>query len=98
MADLYAATQTGDYAAFEQRNGAKVPLAMRDTLGGYLSRLANHLRTVLAKVMGVQRNTISDADIYGWLQKLDKADGKTSGSLNEAAKFSRADGAFAEPI
>jgi hypothetical protein len=98
VADLYAATQTGDYAAFEQRNGAKVPLAMRDTLGGYLSRLANHLRTVLAKVMGVQRNTISDADIYGWLQKLDKADGKTSGSLNEAAKFSRADGAFAEPI
>ncbi len=98
VADLYAATQTGDYAAFEQRNGAKVPMAMRDTLGGYLSRLANHLRTVLAKVMGVQRNTISDADIYGWLQKLDKADGKTSGSLNDDAKFSRADGAFAEPI
>ena len=90
VADLYAATQTGDYAAFEQRNGAKVPLAMRDTLGGYLSRLANHLRTVLAKVMGAGRNTISDADIYGWLKQLDKVDGETSGSLNNDAKFSRA--------
>ena len=88
VADLYAAHKTGDYAAFEQRNGVKVPQAMRHTLGGYFARMANHLRTVLAKVMGVERNTISDAEIYGWLKKLDQADDGVSDGLNGEVKFS----------
>ena len=93
VADLYAAHKTGDYAAFEQRNGVKVPQAMRHTLGGYFARMANHLRTVLAKVMGVERKAISDAEIYGWLKKLDKvSDGLNHDKLdsrsnrNEAAQ------------
>ena len=89
IADLYAAHQTGDYAAFEARNGVKVPLAMRTGLGGYLGRLANQLRRVLTKVMGVDHSSISDADMYGWLKKLDKAEGAVSGSLNEGEKYSR---------
>lgn len=87
VADLYAAHKTGDYAAFEQRNGVKVPQAMRNTLGGYFARMANHLRTVLAKVMGVERNTISDAEIYGWLKKLDKADETLSDGLNDNGRI-----------
>ena len=51
--------------------------------------MANHLRTVLAKVMGVERKAISDADIYGWLKKLDKADETLSDGLGGDAKFSR---------
>ena len=90
VADLYAAHKTSDYAAFEQRNGVKVPQAMRNTLGGYFARMAEHLRTVLAKVMGVERKAISDAEIYGWLKKLDKAGDKVSDGLGGDAKFSRA--------
>ncbi|UOO81255.1 hypothetical protein LVJ83_09815 [Uruburuella testudinis] len=90
-ADLFAAHQTGDYAAFEARNGVKVPAAMRQGLGGYLARLANHLRSVLAKVMGVQRNSISDADIYGWMKTLEQVDSGVSDGLSGEARYSRSE-------
>ena len=88
--ELYAAHKTGNYARLQEKYGVVVPKAARADIGGYLRRLANNLKRILAKAFGLNQNHFSDADIYDLLNGIDAATGETlSSSLNEEMRFSR---------
>ncbi len=104
--ELYAAMKNGDYDAISEKYGVTVPQAMRAGLGGYFARFAQRLKAVLAKAFGGKAQDFSDAQVFGLLRGIDRAqevsgnlnDGETKFSLNEdeGLKFSRSAGGMRE--
>lgn len=93
IAELYAAHETGDYKALEQKYGIKIPRVLQRNLGGFLSRLGNKLASIWRKITG-KRETNS-ADVYRLLQTLSRANDTNkratrSGSLKRSSNADRA--------
>lgn len=65
LAELAAATRTGDYARIEQRYGLAVPEAMRDTLKGAIARLIQRIKALLKSATGF---TYTDAQVRELLE------------------------------
>lgn len=70
MMELYAAHETGDYAALQEKYGIKIPRTLQRNMGGFLARIGTRLANIVKRSLGL--NTAPD--VYQMLQKLKNTD------------------------
>lgn len=70
LAELSAATITGETDAILTRYGVKVPAGMRSNLIGMIKRVADAVRKFMAQVLGKKVDAVSDAEVYGLLRQM----------------------------
>lgn len=63
IAELSAATESGDFVALEDRYGVKVPAASRNGVIGAVARVYEAVKRFLASVMGKPVSEVSNADV-----------------------------------
>lgn len=63
VAELSAATESGDFAALEDRYGVKAPAASRNGVIGAVARVYEAVKRFLASVMGKPVSEVSNADV-----------------------------------
>lgn len=80
IAELYAAHETGDYAALKEKYDIKIPRVIQNNLGGFLARLGDKLASIVKRALGL--NVDNHAQVYDLLRNLSRAD--ASGSLKNS--------------
>lgn len=96
IAELYAAHETGDYAALEDKYKIAIPRALKRNMGGFLSRLGEKLAMIWRKITG-KRET-SSADVYRLLQTLSRANDTKRTENSSSLKKSKLQNIQAQPI
>jgi len=77
IAELAAATITGNVDAILERYGVKVPVGMRSNLSGMISRLIDAIRKFIGMVTGRPLKGVSDGDVLGLIRQMkDAVEGK----------------------
>lgn len=70
IAELAAATITGEFDNVLNRYGVKVPLSMRSNLAGMIKRFIDAVRNFFSVVLGVKSDEVSDTDVHAMLKKM----------------------------
>lgn len=89
LAELYAAKQTGNLSALERKYGVSLPAAFKDGLGGYLARVANRIKSVIADVLGIERSAFTDAEVFGLLKQIDGANVADTAEAEDGLLYDR---------
>lgn len=91
VAELAAATETGDFAGLEARYGVTVPAAARPGIRGVVARVVAAVRQFLATVTGQPVEEVSDADVFDLISQQQAAvEGRRPAPRRASAEPARA--------
>ncbi len=80
IAELAAATITGNVDAIMERYGVKVPMGMRSNLLGMIKRVVDAVRNFIGRVTGKPIEEVSDGEVLGLIRRMkDAVEGKDQG-------------------
>jgi len=80
IAELAAATITGNVDAILERYGVKVPIGMRSNLLGMIRRVVDAVRQFIGRVTGKPIEEVSDGEVLGLIRQMKNAvEGKAQG-------------------
>lgn len=75
LAELYAAMQTDNLDGLSaKRYGITLPASFKDGLSGYLSRVAERIRNIIKRSLGIGSDTFSDGQVFNLLKQIDGTD------------------------
>jgi len=83
LAELAAATRTGDYSHIEERYKVTVPQEQRNTLRGVIERLIQRIKAAIARRFDVPTSEFTDTQVYDLIAdawQAVQADGARRGS------------------
>ncbi|BBJ23271.1 MuF-C-terminal domain-containing protein [Candidatus Nitrotoga sp. AM1P] len=92
IAELAAATITGNVDAILERYGVKVPMAMRSNLLGMIKRVVDAIRNFVGRVTGKPVEEVSDGEVLGLILRMKEA---AEGKAQEYDTAGVSDGALA---
>ncbi len=73
IAELAAATITGNVDAIMERYGVKVPMGMRSNLLGMIKRVVDAVRNFIGRVTGKPVEEVSDGEVLGLIRRMKDA-------------------------